>query len=187
MFGFFCVAVFSFRRYTVSALFWGWMTLQLIVFIVDGFWNYFLFGRLFVLRKERVSFFRICEWYDYTTTMVHGSEILWLHRLIYETWWNKWGRFSILWDPSAKTTSFLGVSKRFLEMVFSKTQNPAGRQGFGSAPKRLETPESCGWEQGTWFDSRCTSSAEVTPKGSKLEGNWDPWVQGNLGWWNIII
>lgn len=113
---FFCVAGFSFRRYTVRTLFWGWMTLQLIVLMVDGFWNYVLFGRLFVLRKKRVCvcvlfFFRTCEWYDYTTTMVHGSEILWLHRLVYETWCKTWGRFSILWVPSAKTTSFLGGFK----------------------------------------------------------------------------
>ncbi len=26
-----------------------------------------------------------------------------------------------------------------------------------------------------------------SPKGSVLEGKWDPLFQGNLGWWNIII
>ncbi len=30
-------------------------------------------------------------------------------------------------------------------------------------------------------------TTENPPKGSFLEGKWDPLFQGNLGWWNIII
>ena len=32
-----------------------------------------------------------------------------------------------------------------------------------------------------------TSHDRFPPKGSVLEGKWDPLFQGNLGWWNIII
>ena len=32
-----------------------------------------------------------------------------------------------------------------------------------------------------------TSHGSLTPKGSFLEGKWDPLFQAYLGWWNIII
>ncbi len=32
-----------------------------------------------------------------------------------------------------------------------------------------------------------TSHDRFPPNGSVLEGKWDPLLQGNLGWWNIII
>ena len=31
-----------------------------------------------------------------------------------------------------------------------------------------------------------TSYEFFTPKGSKLDGKWDPFFQENPGWWNII-
>ena len=102
-------------------------------------------------QEETCFFFRICEWYDYTTTMAHRSEILWLHRLIYETWWKNEGdseSYGIhqqkpppFWRDS-KAALFLGVSKRL-------DTKPAGLQGFGSAPKRLETRKAVAGNVGT--------------------------------------
>ena len=64
------------------------------------------------------------------------------------------------------------VCQKNVELRSSSSRSSA-RHGYGEASKanKLWRPHT------TW----------APPKGSVLEGKWDCWLQGNLGWWNILL
>ncbi len=53
---------------------------------------------------------------------------------------------------------------------------------FFSRPRPAGLSESWFWSPSITSGQIIATSAEVTPKGSVLEGKWDPLFQGNLGW-----
>ena len=73
---------------------------------------------------------------------------------------------------------FWGVQKPLVfweslnDSWFFQDTKHARRQGFGSAPKRLENPESCGWQQGGTDSIQGVPPQPRSPlKGSVLEEN----------------